>query len=114
MIGIITDDNNDIVLDDVGNIRMESGAEALRQQLVNRILLQTREYQYDTNRGVDYSNYIFTDTPMPKLWEAEVFEIIDSIPEILSVIEWQYGVNENNFEFYLVVDSIYGTIEIKG
>lgn len=114
MIGIITDDNNDIVLNDIGNIKMESGAEALRQQLLNRFLLQKREYQYDTNRGVDYSNYIFTDTPMAKLWEAEVFEIIDSIPEILSIIEWQYGANEGNFEFYLAVDSIYGTIEIKG
>lgn len=114
MIGVITDDNNDIVLNDIGNIKMESGAEALRQQLLNRFLLQKREYQYDTNRGVDYSNYIFTDTPMAKLWEAEVFEIIDSIPEILSVVEWQYGANEGNFEFYLVVDTIYGTIEIKG
>lgn len=114
MIGIITDDNNDIVLNDIGNIKMESGAEALRQQLLNRFLLQKREYQYDTNRGVDYSNYIFTDTPMAKLWEAEIFEIIDSIPEILSVVEWQYGANEGNFEFYLVLDTIYGTIEIKG
>lgn len=114
MIGIITDDNNDIVLNDIGNIKMESGAEALRQQLLNRFLLQKREYQYDTNRGVDYSNYIFTDTPMAKLWEAEIFEIIDSIPEILSIVEWQYGTNEGNFEFYLVLDSIYGAIEIKG
>lgn len=102
------------MLDKTGNIRIESGAEALRQQVVNRVRLQRREYGYDTERGIDWSNLLLTDTPLMRIWEQQVMDIINSIPEVKKILEWNTGVNGNNFEFSVKLDTDYGIIEIKG
>lgn len=123
MFSFLTDNNNDLYLDITntvgkavgGSVLMTSnGAEALRQIIVNRVRLQRGEYAYDLSRGVDYMGLLLTDTPLVRLWENQVLEIIDETPEITGIEYWNYGLNKNNFEFRLTVNSDYGTVEIKG
>lgn len=123
MLSILTDDNNDIYLDATDStgdaihgsmLKMENGAEALRQVIVNRLRLQLGEYQYNTARGVDYTGLLLTDTPLVRLWEKQVLDIVNSIPEIKTINKWNYGLDGNVFKFELTVDTEYGIIEIKG
>lgn len=123
MFSFLTDQNNDLYLnttDSVGKATAGSllvtsdGAEALRQVIINRVRLQRGEYAYNLARGVDYMGLLLTDTPLVRIWEDQVLELVSSITEITGIKYWNYGLNENNFEFRLTVDSEYGIIEIKG
>lgn len=123
MLSFLTNDNNDLYLtltDTGGNavsgseLVMGDEAESLRQVIVNRVRLQRGEYQYDLLRGVDYTGLILSDTPAVRIWEGQVFDIINEIPDIKTVLYWNYGIKGNNFIFRLSVDTTYGKIEIKG
>ncbi len=123
MFSFLTDDNNDLylnIVDSVGDAVSGSvlvtgtDAEALRQVIVNRVRLQQGEYGYNLTRGVDYMGLLLSDTPLVRLWEKQVFDLIDEIDEITGVSYWNYGLEGNNFVFRLTVNSEYGTVEIKG
>lgn len=123
MFSFLTDDNNDLYLDitdtvgyaTAGSVLVTAeGAEALRQVIVNRVRLQRGEYSYDLNRGIDYMGLLLVDTPLVRLWEDQIMDLVDSIQEITGIAYWNYGINKNNFEFRLTVNSEYGDIEIKG
>lgn len=123
MFSFLTDDNNDLYLDitnSVGKATSGSilvtadGAQALRQVIVNRVRLQRGEYAYNISRGIDYLGLLLTDKPLVRLWEKQVLDLIDEIPEITGIRYWNYGLKENNFIFRLTVDSQYGIVEIKG
>lgn len=123
MFSFLTDKNNDLYLNTVdsvgfaiqGSVLVTSdGAEALRQVIVNRVRLQRGEYSYNIARGIDYMGLLLTDTPLVRIWEDQVLEMVSSITEVKGIKYWNYGLNGNNFEFHLNVDSEYGTVEIKG
>ena len=123
MLSFLTDDNNDLYLtltDTGGNavsgseLVMGDEAESLRQVIVNRVRLQRGEYQYDVLRGIDYTGLILSDTPAVRIWEGQVFDVINEISDIKTVLYWNYGIKDNNFMFRLSVDTTYGKIEIKG
>lgn len=123
MLSFLTDDNNDLYLtltDTGGNavdgseLVMGSEVESLRQVIVNRVRLQRGEYQYDLLRGIDYANLILSDTPAVRIWEEQVLDLIKSIPDVKTILYWNYGIEGNDFIFRLTVDTTYGKIEIKG
>lgn len=123
MFSFLTNDKNDFYLNttDTGGLAVSgsvlvtgNGAEALRQEIVNRVRLQRGEYEYDLTRGVDYMGLLLTDTPLVRIWEGQVLDLIRTINDITGIRYWNYGLKGNNFMFRLTVDSNYGVIEIKG
>lgn len=114
MLGFITDDNNDIMLNDVGEIKTATGVEAYRQHLVNRIRLQQYEYPYELTRGINWTGYLLGRNLNVNMWQAQFLSLINSIDFVKSIVDWRYNIDGNNFLFYLVVNTEYGEIEIKG
>ena len=123
MLSFLTDDNNDLYLtltDTGGNavdgseLVIGSEIESLRQIIVNKVRLQRGEYQYDLLRGIDYANLILSDTPAVRIWEEQVLDLVKSIPDVKTILYWNYGIEGTNFIFSLIVDTTYGKIEIKG
>lgn len=114
MIGFITDDNNDIMLDDVGQIKVDTGLEAYRQHIVNRIRLQQYEYPYDLSRGINWLGYLLGRNLNVNMWQAQFLELINGIEFVKSIVDYRYNIEENKFLFRLVVDTDLGEIEIKG
>ena len=123
MFSLLTNNENDLYLNitDTGGKAVSGSvlvtgtdSEALRQELVNRVRLQRGEYNYNLNRGIDYMGLLLTDTPLVRLWEEQVLDLVRNIPSITGIKYWNYGLEDNNFKFRLTVDSEYGEIEIKG
>lgn len=114
MYSIITDSNNDIMLDKVGEIRTADGAEAYRQHLINRIRLQQYEYPYDLTRGINWLGYLLGHNINIAIWEKQLLDLVSGVPFVKSIDDWRYNINENNLEFRLVVDTDFGQIELKG
>ena len=123
MFSFLTNDKNDLYLTttDTGGLAVNGSelvigdeAESLRQIIVNKVRLQRGEYQYNLSAGIDYMGLLLSDTPNVRIWEEQVLDLVRSIPEVKSIIYWNYGIKGNNFIFRLTVDTDYGIIEIKG
>lgn len=114
MIGFITDDNNDIMLDSIGNIKTDTGAEAYRQHLINRVRLQQYEYPYDLTRGVNWLGYVLGHTVNLAVWQSQFLELVSKIDFVKSITDWKYNIKDRTLQFRLVVDTDYGQIELKG
>lgn len=114
MKGFITDGGNDLMLDALGNLRLESGIEAYRQNLVNSIRLQQYEYGYNLSEGLNYMGYLFSDEPSLAAWEAQLFDLVKSKDYVKSIVEWAVAIEGNVLGFRLVVETDLGNIEIKG
>lgn len=114
MIGFITDNNNDLMLDSVGNLRMDDGVEAYRQHIINRVRLQQYEYQYDLTRGINWLGYLLGNSLNINIWQAQFLSLINSIDFVKSIIDWKYDINDRNLQFRLIVNTEYGNIEFKG
>lgn len=114
MLSIITDENNDLQLDAVGNIKMDVGAEAYRQHLINRIRLQQYEYPYDLIRGINWLGYVLGHNVNLAIWESQLLELVNGISFVNEIVDWRYEIDNTNLQFKLVVDTDYGEIELKG
>ena len=114
MKGFITDENNDLTLDKLGNIRMESGIEAYRQHLINEIRLQQYEYAYDLTKGVNWLGYVLGQTANISMWQSQFLDLITSTPFVKNILDWKYNINGNILQFNLVVDTDLGQIDIRG
>ena len=114
MIGFITDDNNDILLDSVGNLKMADGVEAYRQHIINRVRLQQYEYSYDMSRGINWLGYVFGNMRNLPAWQSQMLDLVKHIDFVKDVTDWKYNVDGNNLLFKLAVDTEYGQIEFKG
>lgn len=114
MLGFITDDTNDLMLDSLGNIRMEDGIESYRQQIINQLRLQQYEYPYDLSQGLNYMGYILGDKVNFTAWESQLFALLGNMPFVKDIVDWAYNVDNNVFLFRLTVNTDLGEIEIKG
>lgn len=114
MIGFITDDNNDLTLDQWGDIKMEEGIDVYRQNLVNDIKLQQFEYRYNPEMGINYLGYVLGEKGNLVAWEAQMLDLINSKPFVKRIVDWKVNIVENVLLFQLVVDTDLGQIEIKG
>lgn len=114
MKSFITDDNNDLTLDNLGNIRMEDGIEAYRQHLVNEIKLQQYEYSYDLTKGINWLGYVFGQKPNLTMWQSQLLGMVNGMSFVKSILDWKYNINGNNLLFNLVVDTDLGEITIRG
>ena len=114
MIGFITDENNDFVLDKWGDITMGDGLEVYRQNLVNDIKMQQFEYRYDPARGINYLGYVLGERGNLVAWEAQMLDLVNSKPFVKRVVDWKVNIVDRVLLFQLVVDTDLGQIEIKG
>lgn len=114
MIGFITDEHNDLMLDQFDNIRLGDGLDVYRQNLINEIRLQQYEYGYDLSRGLNYMGFVLGEKANVPAWENQMFETIKKKPWVKGIVEWAMDIEQNTFLFKLVVDTDLGQIEIKG
>lgn len=114
MKSFLTNTDNDLLLDDLGNISVGSGLDAYTQVLRNAILLQQYEYPYNLNNGVNYLGYILGKAPNVQAWEEQLLNIVEGMPFVEKIINWQYNIENNNFLFTLTVKTDLGNITIEG
>ena len=114
MKSFITDENNDLTLDKLGDIKVLTGIEAYRQHIVNELRLQQYEYPYNPNKGVNYLGFVLGQTGNLVAWESQVLDMINAMPFVIKIVEWKTNIVNRNLLFELVVDTDLGQIDIRG
>ena len=82
MLSIATDENNDIYLDEFGNLATVTGIEAVAQVCRNTVLTTYGELTYDVDGGIPYFETVFTDPPNLELFQNAVVSALQNVEEI--------------------------------
>lgn len=114
MITFATDENNDLMLDNLNNIKLVHGIEAYQQDLLDSLRTQQFEYPYDSELGINYLGYVMGRAPNLAAWEAQILDLVNNKSYVKKINQWAYKLNKNNLEFILKIETELGEIEIKG
>lgn len=114
MLTIATDENNDIYLDEFGNLAVLTGIEAVAQVCRNKILTAYGELVYDTTAGIPYFETIFNDPPNIELFQNAVVEDLETMEDVVAVKSFEYSVNTDVLSYAAVIQTIYGDLKLNG
>lgn len=103
------DKNNDLTLNETGQITVVNKINALRNRL--DAALQTIKGELDDNtQGVDYFGVIFTQSPI-SLKVQELCRVMRQIEEVTDIkfLRAESDVKNHTLKFFFEISSVYGT-----
>lgn len=114
MLSIATDENNDIYLDEFGNLAVVTGLDAVAQVCRNTVLTAYGELIYDVDVGIPYFETVFTDPPNIELFQNAVVEALQNVEGVTRVKGFEYAVNGGILSYTAEIQTIYGDMTING
>lgn len=116
MTGIALDDNNDIFLDNNGNLALCRDIEAVKTAVSCETKTNYGEVILNTNLGVPYFETIFTAHPDIELWKSYMKEAILRVPKVLGILAFKTYIDyqKSLLKYTVVINTEYGTEEING
>ena len=106
--------NNDVFLDEFGNLAMRDDAEALANVILNRQQTASGELQYNINGGIPYFSTVFSSPPDLQMFEAFLREDAISVPEVERVTAFSVDVSGGTLTYKMELSTIYGGITVNG
>lgn len=94
---------NDLYLDDFGNLAMSEDIEALSFITLNSVRTVRGELAFNSDFGVPYFNTIFASADRISLWEFYVKETALQIPGNTSISSFEYEVNQDKLSYEMVI-----------
>ena len=116
MLAIALDDqNNDIYLDDNGNLALARDIEAVKTAVSCQTKTNYGEIVLNNQLGIPYFATIFTAHPDIELWKSYMQEAILQIPKVLSIAYFKTYIDYQNslLKFAIVINTEYGQGEIS-
>lgn len=113
-ITIARDANCDLFLDSDGNIALVSGKNAYAQIVNAKMRTTIGEMMLNTSGGLPYFQTVFADSDLIPIWQAEVTDMIKSLPFVKSIVSFNCGVEGNVLKYELKIETDEGNIEING
>lgn len=113
MLSIATDENNDIYLDEFGNIATVSDLDAVAQVCRNTILVNLGELQYNTAEGIPYFQTVFNDPPNIELFQNAVIEALQKVEGVSAVKSFEYSTDQGVLHYTAVIQTIYGELALN-
>lgn len=106
--------NNDLYLDDQGNIAVSYDLQALLETCSQAAKTRLGEMVLNTDQGIPYFETVFIGVPQLKQFEAALratFLAIDGVVEVVSLITAQ---QDNTLTYTAIIRTIYGTGGVNG
>lgn len=79
----------------------------------NVVRSQLGEYKYNTTKGIDYENNVFTSNPNLQLFEFQVRKNVLALSFVDGIESFDYNVNNNELEYSMNVRTTYGSASIQ-
>lgn len=114
MLSIATDENNDIYLDEFGNLAIVSGIDAIAQVCRNTVLTVYGELIYDVNVGIPYFETVFADPPNIELFQNAIVEALQSVEGVTQVKSFEYSVTGGTLSYEAEIQTVYGDMTLNG
>lgn len=114
MLSIATDENNDIYLDEFGNLATVTGIGAVAQVCRNTVLTTYGELIYNLDSGIPYFETIFTDPPNIELFQNAVVEALQNVEGVVQIKSFEYSVNGGTLSYTAEIQTVYGDMTLNG
>ena len=114
MVRTLTVVNDDLSLDENGNLSVSTGLEGLRQKVIQKFRLFRGEWFLDTNAGLPYEQEILVRQVDVGLVSTMFNNTLLSEPEITNVTEFTSNLDPNTrlFTYTARVQTIFGEMEV--
>lgn len=113
---IALDGNNDMCLDDSGQLKMLTGREAYSQTVKNAICTILGEVQSNTSLGVPYFTTVFESPKNLQTWRNSVIARIKEFPFVVAIDKFSIDVNytTKTLSYTIWISTDLGGITIQG
>lgn len=107
---------NDIVFNDLKNLELTDGLDALMCVIRNVVMTNKGELQLNISNGIPYLQQIFQDPNMIALFKSELQSSIEGVNEVENVkyIETEYDSTTSTLSYRVGINTLYGETELDG
>ena len=106
--------NNDIYLDASGNLAMAQDLEAMGNIFVNKSQTNKGELPYNTEKGIDFFNTIFSSPCYPDLYQNELLSTLEDTEDTQEVLNFNNEVQNNIYSYSVDIITDYGQVTLNG
>ena len=114
MITFGINDNNDLFLDNSGNIAVKKDLAAMGDIYVNKIQTNKGEIFYNSEKGVDYFNTIFGEPCYPDLFQNDVISELKDTENTQKISGYTPEISNGVYKYTVNCQTDYGTVIING
>lgn len=108
------DSNNDIYLDNSNNLGMKSDLGAMGDILVNKSQTVEGELIYETEKGIDFFNTIFSSPCYPDLFQNQLLTQLEDTDAVQEVSNYNAKTEDNIYSYTVDIQTDYGKIALNG
>lgn len=116
MTGFDIDENNDIFLDDNGNLALVKDRESVKVAVLCQTRTNYGEIVLNTRAGIPYFETIFAEHPDIELWKKYMKDTILAIPKVVGISDFKtyidYG--KHLMTYAIIINTEYGLEVING
>lgn len=109
-----TDNNNDLYLDNTGNIAVVTDIVATMESCAHEVKTRLGECVLDTERGIPFFETVFNGVPLLMQFEAACRAAILGVAGVTEVISFVTRVIDGQLAYEATIRTIYGTGTING
>lgn len=107
-------DTNDIYLTPSGNLAVKNELAAMGDILINKAQTNRGELIYDTAKGVDYFNTIFSSPCYPDIYQQQLVSELENTDQVLEVSDYEAKVENNVYAYSVNITTTYGEVALNG
>lgn len=101
--------NRDLYLDNTNNIATSDDLEACLQSCEAAVSTMLNEQIYQMNQGVPNFGLIWDGVPNFPQAEVAIRNVLESVANVISVIDFEYVANSNIFSYTATIKTNFGT-----
>lgn len=113
MITLSINNNNDLYLNG-SNIALKSDKEALGDIYVNKVQTVKGELVYNTDKGIDYFNTVFSEPVYPDVFQNQVKNEILGTSQTEAITGYTQSIADNVLSYTANIKTSYGNITLNG
>lgn len=114
MLTVGIDENNDLFLDNNGNIVIKYDIEAMGDIYVNKAQTNKGELVYNTEKGIDFFNTVFGEPCYPDVFQYQLLNELRDTAETEAVNGYTQEINNGVLKYRVDCKTTYGNITTNG
>lgn len=111
---IAIDENNDIFLDNSNNLAVKTDLEAMGDIFINKSQTVLGELLYNTEKGIDFFNTIFSSPTYPDLFQNEVITQLEDTDETQKVTGFAGSISDRVYNYSVDIQTSWGKVSLNG
>lgn len=106
--------NNDIFLDETGNLAMSKNLDAMGNIFLNKSQTNKGELPYNTEKGIDFFNTVFSSPCYPDLFQNELLSELEDTEATQEVLNYTENTEDNIYSYSVDILTDYGQVTLNG